>query len=242
MPGGVAGQKQWIPVPERRVIIPDFYQAMIGNHNANLDAVVTYQGLAIQQGGETLTIGLVPPERRWAIGEAKDGRAEVLPQHVFENDHLTWWTQEFIAKGDTPDDHTRRYIPHVREFVSHKVDPANTSRLVPLGTDFSPGEPKRPEKYYRQSSDSMVDAEVWDRENHEQEEKISRLEALVEKLLAEKDAAPEVAVAPPPEPTKTAAPCGKEVQRVGPHMRWCKQPECVAARGEASDTEESPEE
>jgi hypothetical protein len=149
-------------IKERDSIIPRFYNASM--HDAHLDAKVVYDGMPIVQGGETLTIGLVPPERRWAIGEVQDGWAACINQQKFDELCKLWKQQEiqFKSQGtevlDFPDLEPR---PNVRDFVAWKVHKTDPSRLIRLGMPHERQVVRQGTHVYDPETDTQMTRDEW---------------------------------------------------------------------------------
>jgi hypothetical protein len=228
-------------IKERDSIIPRFYNASM--HDAHLDAKVVYDGMPIVQGGETLTIGLVPPERRWAIGEVQDGWAACINQQKFDELCKLWKQQEiqFKSQGtevlDFPDLEPR---PNVRDFVAWKVHKTDPSRLIRLGMPHERQVVRQGTHVYDPETDTQMTRDEWAaREKARLGGKATDAQA-TNARIAELEAKLAALTATPEAPILTvtslkkaaveteAAPCGKQVQknRVGAHKRFCKKPEC----------------
>lgn len=188
-----------------------------------MDAVVVEDGRPVVQGGETLTVGLVPPWRRYAIKRADGGRAELLPQPDFERLEERVYLDTFRFLGASPDDHSKRPVPNVRTFVSWKIDPMNAGRICPLGTYTKPQTAIIPEKAYDAVNDRMVDRqsnaalEAAEKALAEKDARLTALEAQMAKLTGTKVSAP--------KSERTTAKCGKEVdpKYLKQHARFCKK-------------------
>lgn len=127
---------------------------------ADLSAIVTQDGEPITQAGETLTIGLVPPWRRYAIGPVVGGRAELLRQDEFERENAKVYIDSFRFRRERPDDEKLRAVPNVREFVSWKIDLQNPGRICPLGTHMEKQEPIRGAQAYDPARDEFSTAQT----------------------------------------------------------------------------------
>jgi hypothetical protein len=228
-------------IPERDSIIPPFYNA--SEHDANLDATVVYEGMPIAQGGEVLTIRMVPPERRWAIGPVQDGLAKTIDQKQFDELCILWKQKEIQFKSDGKEVLDFPHLeprPNVRDFVSWKVHKTDPSRLIRLGMPSERQVVRQGTHVYDPKTDTMMTREEWaNREKAEMGQKagaeqstaarIAELEAKIAALTS----APVSAEAPASPHAKVrlaakteAAPCGKQVQRLDAHVRFCKKPEC----------------
>lgn len=187
-------------------------------------AVVTQNGDAIVQGGETLTVGLVPPWRRYAIGPVVNGRAELFPQPEFERLEERIYLDTFRFLGASPDDHAKRPIPNVRTFVSWKIDPMNAGRICPLGTYTAPQKAIIAPVAYDALNDRMVDRqsnaalEAAEAALAEKDARLTALEAKMAKLTGTKTAA-KVA------PARATAKCGKDIDAryMSRHVQMCKK-------------------
>lgn len=236
IPEGFGFEPRAVFISSRNTVIPSFYVAA---HHPRADAVVTSGGIPIEAGGERLTIGLVPPEYRFAVGPDVEGRCELYPQDKFANDHGLWWAEQIrLKKGPVESLHLRP-IPHVRAFVSWKVDPADPSRLVPLGVPFEGQEKREADKLYSPSKDRF-----FTRDELEAETKaaagvdaavLAELVKTVQEMKAENQALRdrlELATEQIPGDAVLAAPCGKEVKKggVAVHVTNCQAPECVEAK------------
>lgn len=199
----------------RGLLVPSFYRQPGREHpESAFSAVVTKNGEPISVHGDTLTVGKCPPEYRWAIGPAEDGKAEVLDQRTFEELHRLWYEETYLAKGaKDAGDPNLRPIPRSERFVSWKVDPVDESKLVPLGTGMQAPRPEgEPKLVYVQSGDKLVDAETWKKEHAKDKEgdytkrAMAEQAAELERLRAELEAArearsqPDEPGSPEPEP------------------------------------------
>lgn len=195
-----------------------------------LAAVVTQNGVPIEQNGETLTIGIVPAWCRYAIGPVVGGKAELLSQDDFTREHEIVYMASFQLLGQRPDDKDKRYIPNVRAFVSVKADPFRPGRTCPLGTHLAKESPKEGKLVYDATRDAFTDRkanEVEERLRAELTEKTARLDALeakVNQLVGREVEAPRAAVKAA-APDKVTAKCGKEVdpRYIKQHARMCKK-------------------
>jgi hypothetical protein len=201
---------------------------------ADMSAVVTFHGEPIAQSGETLTVGLVPPWRRFAVGPVQDGKAEVLPQQEFERLDEFLYMESFRLRGERPDDHSKRFVPNVVNFVKVKIDPMQKGRICPLGTHTTPQKAIVTDKAYDSKLDRMVDrqsdeaAERHRAELAEKDERLSKLEATVNALVGKTVKPANL------EAARVTAKCGKTVdpKYLKNHERFCKkgcQPEAAVA-------------
>jgi hypothetical protein len=234
-------------IAERDAIIPRFYDASL--HEGQYSAVVVYDGVPIAQAGEVLTIGLVPPERRWAIGPVTDGYASCIDQKHFDELCILWKQEEiqFKSQGkEVLDFPLLEARPNVRNFVAWKIHKTDPSRLIPLGMPSERQVVRQGTHVYDPETDSQMTREEWAARQQAklgakvdasaaQEARIAELEAKLVALTA--TVPPSAPPAPEPAsvqakarlaPEMESAPCGKSVQkgRVKPHMRFCKKPEC----------------
>lgn len=212
------------------------------HRGADLDALVTQGGSPIVEGGVALKVGMVPPERRYAVGVVKDGRAEVLAQNDFEAAHAQHYVDAYTQKNAKLDDPTRRHIPTVRAFVATTIDPQNPKRLLPLGMPVEGGAPPPPpDTFWSNTLGREVTAAEAAKLGSGPDPRDAEIKALNAKLdafsaqmaaLAAAQAAPAPAEAKPkPARPMKVAPCGKQMVTGLPwHVKSCKQPECVAAR------------
>lgn len=240
VPADMRQDSQPYYIPERDAIIPRFYQA--SQHDGQLDAKVAYDGMPIVMGGETLTLGLVPPERRWAIGPAQDGWAHCLDQKQFDELCILWKQQEISFKSqgkevlDFPHLEPR---PNVRDFVAWKVHATDPTKLIRLGMPHQRQVVRQGTHVYDPETDTQMTRDEWAaREKAKMAkpsadaERIAALEAKIAELtggasVKALEIKPAAKVA-----HKELAPCGKEVQRLDAHMRFCKKPECRPAQPE----------
>jgi hypothetical protein len=228
----------WVTEGPKRVhlVHPEYLKR--AHTAADLAAVVTQNGEPIVQSGETLTVGLVPPWRRYAIGPVLDGKAEVLAQHVFEAEHRRVYEDSFRFRGERLDDPDKRYVPAVREFVSWKKDVRNEGRLCPLGTHMEKQEPKRGAVAYDPAKDEFTDPRV-DAVRQTMEAQLAEERRRREELEAKVNALVGRAPAKPPKPKReremVTAPCGKEVAApyLKAHKQFCKSG-CRPEGGEAA--------
>lgn len=217
----------WIPRwrgdKSPRLVSPRYL--LRAHRNEELKAVVTHNGEPIVANGEVLTVELVPPWRRYAIGPAVDGRAELLDQRTFEREEELNYLEYFTLRGERPDDSSKRYIPNVKTFVSWKIDTMRAGFECPLGTYIGPQAVKEGEKQYDAVNDKLVSKQVDETiermraEIADRDERMARLEAMIEKMsgvkVAEKSA----------PPLRVSAKCGKEIdpRYMSQHIRMCKK-------------------
>jgi hypothetical protein len=198
------------------------YRARIGEH-ADESAVVTKNGKPITANGETLLLGMVPMERRYAIGPCQNGKAEVLPQHEFEVANQENYIAEYQMFKQAPDKVALRHIPNVAQYVAWKIDPTDPTRIAPLG--FLPGA-KPAEVQVTDTHEIEVLRAQKDEQALALDEMQRKLDELAELVTAKPAAAPVKAKA-----SVETAPCGKEIKAgfVKQHARFCKKPECQPA-------------
>lgn len=231
-PIGTIRQVEPFPIHERDTLVPSFYRDESGeqrDHDAHPDAIVTFEGIPISVNGETLTIGLMPPERRFAVQRTgQDGlTAEVYPQDVFANRHRMWWEQELLFKNSRPTDPTKWPVPHVRNFVAFKIR-GHDQALWPLGMPCERELPKQSQQVYDAKADRMMSRQEWEQSVEDLKAKHDELEKTLEKRLANaKDRADTLAAV---DAAKSfSAPCGATIKAeayLPQHRRFCKQPEC----------------
>lgn len=221
---GVDDSPKPVLIHERKTFLTASYNArlMRGEHSrADMDAVVTYNGEPITAGGEVLRLGMIPAERRYAVGPVSGGRAEVLDQRDFQDAHLDAYLTLFSIVKQPPDDPNLRHIPSVVDFVSCKLDSHDPKKIVPLGSGMAAKGERT--TYWSEAKQEVVDvADVRD----EQQERIRELEERLAKLGGTDEAPAAAPVAE--EASMEAAPCGKLVKRgfVNQHVRFCKSDEC----------------
>ena len=193
---------------------------------AEMSAVVTQNGEPIVMGGETQTVGGVPPWRRFAIQHAVNGKAEILSQDDFVRAERRIFEDSFRLRGEKLEsDPDKRYIPNVRAFVSVKLDVMQPGRICPLGTHLEKQAVKQGPQAYDASNDRFIDRQVNEAEERmkaeiaAKDERLEALEAVVAKLAGQ---------TPTPKPAPAAlvtAKCGKEVNAkyLKNHERFCKK-------------------
>lgn len=209
------------------------------HRGADLSAVVTQNGVPIQERGQVLKVGMIPPERRYAVGPVVDGRAEVLPRLDFEAEHLQHYVDAYAqTKGAKLDNPALRHIPAVRHFVSVTVHPSDARRLLPLGQPVEGGPPPAPPETFWSDTlgREVTQAEVVALKNgpDPRDAAIRDLQAKLEAATAKLDAAPALLQKSDkvkPAKALNTAPCGKQMAQGMPmHMKHCKKPECAEAR------------
>ncbi len=240
VPADLRQDSQPVYIAERDAIIPRFYQASM--HDAHLDAKVSHLGMPVVENGETLTIGMIPHERRWAVGPVEDGWAATIDQKQFDELCILWKQQEvqFKSQGkevlDFPHLEAR---PNVRDFVAVKVHRTDPKRLIRLGMPSERQVVRQGTHVYDPDTDQQMTREAWaEREKaklggkateaQSQNARIAELEAKIASLTG---GAPvkSVSMMTPAEAAAVVAntaPCGKEVKNLGAHKRFCKKPEC----------------
>jgi hypothetical protein len=210
-------------------------------HRGNeLKAIVTYQGKPVEDRGQVLRVGMVPPERRYAIGPALEGRAELLGQLDFERAHEESYVKDYEqVKDGKLDDVSRRHIPNVRAFVSVTVHPQDQRRLLPLGQPVEGGAPpEAPDTFWSNTLNREVtqaEAVKMSAGPDPRDAAITELTLALDKLqqqIATMQADPGPQPAPArPKKALLAAPCGKQMTTGLPmHIKHCKKPECAEAR------------
>ena len=210
-------------VAGREAYVFPSYRARMAQHSDE-NAVVTSGGKPIVENGETLLLGMVPLERRYAIGPVVGGRAEVIDQHSFEQESEKNYVAEYNAKGQAPDKTALRFIPNVVRFVSWKIDPTDPRRITHLG--FSPGQ-KLGADIVSQSAEEIESLRAQKDEQALALDEMKRKLDELSQLMASKPAeVPGVVVAH--EKAMQTAPCGKEIKQgfLKQHARFCKKPEC----------------
>lgn len=220
--------------------VPAFYRAN-PHSEAELGATVTSCGMPIHANKEVLTLAMVPPPFRWAIGPAKDGAAEVIEQHVFEEKLKMKIREEYASRGVAyEDDVDKEPRPRVERYVAKKWD-TNLGKVVPLGSnlDLNPA-PEEPEKLYSASADRFMTREELEaeekaeaRRRHDLEGENERLRAQLAELRGEDTPEPGGEPKTDPEANTTTteteaesftAPCGKPCKSaagVSAHARNC---------------------
>jgi hypothetical protein len=216
--------------PKQRFLVHPNYLRN-AHTKADMSAVVTFHGEPISQMGETLTIGLIPPWRRFAVGPVIDGKAEVLTQQEFERMDEFLYLESFRLRGERPDDHSKRFVPNVVNFVKVKLDPMQKGRICPLGTNTVPQKPIIAEKAYDAALDRMVDRatdETTERmraELAEKDARLAKLEATVNALVGKAEPAKKAKAAKPAAETVTSQ-CGEWTGKPGHlrlHVKHCKK-------------------
>jgi hypothetical protein len=218
---GISTTPAYVNIQERQGAFITGEYVDRAHRNEELNAVVKHDGKPISANGEILLVGMVPPERRYAIGKVQDGEAELLEQREFEDLHEQAYRMAYMIKRQPPDNSSLRFIPRAENFVSCKVDPNDSSRIVPLGTGVaSHGERTH---LWDQQKDKMVPiAEV---EQNSADDEISRIEARLAELRGESKER-EILSKPADEPSETEmklAHCGKAVKKnyVNQHVAKC---------------------
>lgn len=145
-----------IRVPERDTVIPSFYNAV--GHDCDIMAVVTENHMPIAVNGEVLTLSMIPPERRFAVGPVQDGSAELLGREAFESAYRLYLEEDLRVKGGRPTFPALWPVPTARDFVSWKVMPHDPSRLVALGIPFVRETPRPTAQKYDPRLDRVIDA------------------------------------------------------------------------------------
>jgi len=221
--------------PSRGTLITAAYVSRVqgGDHiEEQLGAVVTQDGIPIEQGGETLTLGLCPMENRYAIGPVIDGKAEVLEQRDFEVLHANAFLEFFAVAKHEPHNPNLRYVPKVRDFVAMKEDARNPKRIVPLGTGFIASDPPiRPVEFWSEAKQRTVSAAEVDAEEDPRDAELREMRVLLEELRDRQAGAPPTpaVVAVAEAKPKEIAPCNKEITAgfLSQHQRFCKDPACA---------------
>lgn len=218
----------WIQEGPKRVhlVHPDYLKRA---HTASdMNAVVTFGGQPIRANGEVLTIGMMLPWRRYAVGPVVNGEAEVLPQHDFEREHEKVYIDSFRFRGERVDDPKVRPIPSVREFVAWKKDPRFPGRICPLGTYTEKQEPIKGAQAYDPLKDEMYDKRAADVQSAidaqlaEKDKQLAALEAKVNLLAGMVQDKPSK---PKKEVEQVTAPCGTwtgAANRLHAHQRFCR--------------------
>lgn len=205
-------------------VFPSYRKRMESGEHAEDGALVTSGGKPIVRNNETLLLGMVPLERRYAIGPVENGKAEVLPQHIFADEHEKMYVAEFALKNQPPDNPKLRYVPSVVNFVAWKIDPTDPSRIAQLG--FQPNKVA----VTATANPAAEEVEALIRHNDRQTIELDEMKRKLDELsalMAQKPKAPlEIEVVKPK--ALVTAKCGKEVKEgfVKQHERFCKNPEC----------------
>jgi hypothetical protein len=215
-------QSSVVRIPERQTIVPAWYK----RHTDPRGTIVTQNGKHIPPG---FTVAEVAPELRWAIGE--DG--EVMEQLVFRQAHEKWYTAQYQAAGQTPDDPNLRSIPTVERFVARCVDPANPHRLQPILREPTQPAPALQPIHNAEGEKIEEDGEVEAPVGTTLKAPLPAMEPLVDPKPIGPDAteaeirASIIAHGKDPD---YQTPCGKDFpagkQYIKQHTRWCKAPEC----------------
>lgn len=213
-----------LKVARREAFVFPAYRRRMSEH-ADESAVVTAGGKPIVRNGETLLLGMVPLERRYAIGPVINGKAEVLHQNDFAVEQEKVYVAEYALRGQAPDNVRLRYVPNVVDFVAMKVDPQNDARLTHLGyrPDLAPG--KEPEPTEIETLRTKND--IQEMQLIEMQKKLDELAALMQEKMGAKTIDDESATH-----AKDTAPCGRNVTAgyVNQHIERCQKPECLEAR------------
>jgi hypothetical protein len=227
----VYGEQAYLIVRERNTVVPSFYNARSPDHV--MTDVVTVNGQPLQHMGETMTVGLLPVERRWAAPVGVDGFAAAIDQREFEDKHLVWWCEDIASKGEQAEEPRLRPVPTVANFLSWKVDPDNVERFIPLGVtsaNSSPGSVP-PTQLYDQKGDRIITPQEAAAEAKAADEaKDARIEALESKLNSVLRDLGEPAVEKAPK-ALDVTPCGSTVKSgyMRQHVGKCLHPSCKIA-------------
>jgi hypothetical protein len=244
-------QPVWIKTSAKVSVLVHPSYLMRAHTKEDLTAVVTQFGVPIVQSGETLTVGLVPPWHRFAVGPVIDGKAEILSQDDFVREDERNYVDTFRFKGERIDDKDKRYIPNVRAFVSQKIDTRASGgypRLCPLGTHMLAEKPKAGAVVYDPAKDTVTPRQVdevrqaFAAENAEKDRRLAELEAKVNELVGRKvDPAAANAgtltdvrtvfdnfktVRDKPAKPQATSKCGAwtgDATRLNSHVRFCKK-------------------
>jgi hypothetical protein len=230
-PADVARRPDPVWVQGTDYLIPSFYDGRW--HNAHFDAVVTVNGQPIERNGEIMTVGMVPPWRRYALDPAS---AEALPQHEFERAKTNADQEYVLTKSGGKSNLAfpeKEPLPNVLEFLSWKRHPLEAEKLIPLGVSHERQQIRKGNHFYDPIQQKLVS---WDSLPTDKQAKV--VAALMEQGG---DVAPPPEPAAPIEPAKqaavkrtlamAAAPCGRELKsKAGAlaHARNC--PDCHAAQ------------
>ena len=193
-------------IPDRDTFVTAEYMGR-AHKNTDLNAEVHYRGEPIEQNDERLLVGMVPIERRWCIGPAENGVAELMDERDFHGEYQTWYDHSYAFHGQSPDDASKAHIPHPKAWVSMKVNPSNPRKLLPLGM-HPPGvkpkfDPKRDGTHtYDPELDDFVSAKPV---RDERDERIAELERQLAAIQAKEGAEAAAAV-------EDTAKCGKKVR------------------------------
>lgn len=187
----------------------------------DLEAVVTRDGTPIECNGETLTVGMCPPERRFGIGPAINGMAEILPQHEFDREHERVYMAAFALRNAPAYEPKLRAIPNVYEFVAVKEDPYDRTAFLPLGMGVIA--PVTPTEHYSAEDDKFV---PFVPERDGRDDLIEELQAALEKVTVP-TSTQAVEQSPEAKPQEEA-PCGMMVAKgyISRHKRTCVHEAC----------------
>lgn len=208
-------------IPERdTLVLAEYIQDQ--HTEDELHAQVTFQGEPIEHAGEALLVGMVPPERRYAIAHAgEDGHCECLPQEDFQKVHEKQYRAIFAVAGERCDDVHLRHIPKVQEYVACKLDPNEPSQVLPVGMGMA--EAGEIQAYWDDKNQEIV--------TPEERGLLADKEAEIAELQAKLDDVNASRGRETPAETSTA-PCGHKVKNpkyLSRHVKQCQQPECIAA-------------
>jgi hypothetical protein len=208
-------------------LVPSFYDGRW--HNAHFDAVVTVNGLPIERNGEVMTVGMVPPWRRYALDP---GSAEALPQGDFERAKTNADQEYVLTKSGGKSNLAfpeKEPFPNVLEFLSWKRHPLEPEKLIPLGVSHERQQIRKGNHFYDPMQQKLV---AWDSIPTDKQAKI--VAALMDQGA---DVTPPAEEPAPLEPAKQAAvrrvlaaasaPCGREFKSLAgakAHGRNC--PDC----------------
>lgn len=114
--------QQPIPIPERNTYVPAWYlKNPHRDESLRLYERVDGDRVPVIVNGVHVTIGMVPPERRYAV----DLEGVLLPQQSFEHLHeqhyVDWFSMNNVDPAQIPEPEYR-HIPSVRAFVSECVN------------------------------------------------------------------------------------------------------------------------
>jgi len=126
---------------ERKTHVPTWCPWQTKSPEEMRAVTVKANGVPLRPG---FSVDRVAPDRRWAIQD--DG--EVLPQNLFERDHLRkyreWFRVAYNPPARIPGKETCEPVPNVLEYVSFEVDPTDSSRLRQIGYDPHANRGRRP--------------------------------------------------------------------------------------------------
>jgi hypothetical protein len=180
-------------------LVPSFYDGRW--HNQHFDAVVTVGGRPVERNGEVMTVGMVPPWRRYALDP---GSAEALPQDVFARAKRSA-DEEYVLERSGGKSNLafpeQEPIPSVLEFLSWKRHPLEPEKVIPLGVSHERQQIRRGNHFYDPISKQLVS---WDSLPTDKQAKI------VAALMADGGD-----TTPPPPPVAAVEPAAqKAVKRV----------------------------